>query len=74
MQKTIESDDGSSIVIHSSSYPCITSKQVSAHSGHQLKIKLIEDSGAEHSIVPLSIFEQSLADVCVLKPSQRPVG
>ena len=28
------------------------------------------DSGAERSIIPLSIFEQFLTDVCVLKPSR----
>ena len=28
------------------------------------------DSGAERSIVPLSVFKQTLADVCKLKPSR----
>jgi len=31
-------------------------------------IEMEVDSGAECSSVPLSIFEKSLADVCVLKP------
>ena len=33
-------------------------------------IEMEVDSGAEHSTIPLSIFEQFLTDVCVLKPSR----
>ena len=75
MQEAVESDDNyssdSSGYLHNIlQLGTRANKFLITVSINSRAIEIEVDSGAERSTVPLSIIEQSLADVCVLKPSR----